>query len=510
MFKTITDAIPADRDYPARQRTIDLRRRVLNGTIYDHLPNGFHEEKGRNDEYIPLRSRRPSVRSSLAKTVVDDSVSLLFSEGHFPTAECADEKTRNALGRIAKETKLNEVMIDAATRGSVGSVAILLRVLKNRRGRNRLFFKVLDTEYLSPQWFAGEPDTLQSVVERYKVKGKLLRQMGYAIEEADFAADFWFEREWTDSTEIWYVPFKVDPSAAEAGDGLSPRIDDGEGRTTQHDLGFVPIVWVRNLPSGDDIDGACTFKEAIDTIIEIDYLLSQGGRALKYASDPTLLIKEPAVGNDGQLVKGAANAIVVDKDGDAKLLEIDGTASEALLGFVKALRDLALESIHGNRTNPEKIATAQSGRAIELLNQALIWLADRLRISYGEGALLSLLRMVVAVSQKFELFVDGETIGKLDDSAPITLRWPAWYAPTQGEKSQLATTLKTHADAGHMSRETAVKTIAPVYDIEDTAKEIDAIERDRKDGLDRPVSLDRPDSSDRPSSEGQDEETATT
>ena len=33
---------------------------------------------------------------------------------------------------------------------------------------------------------------------------------------------------------------------------------------------------------------------AIETKIEIDYQLSQAGRGLKYSSDPTLLIKEPA------------------------------------------------------------------------------------------------------------------------------------------------------------------------------------------------------------------------
>ena len=32
---------------------------------------------------------------------------------------------------------------------------------------------------------------------------------------------------------------------------------------------------------------------------------------------------------------------------------------------------------------------AQSGRALELMNQGLIWLADNLRVSYGEGALLA-------------------------------------------------------------------------------------------------------------------------
>ncbi len=37
MFKTITDAIDRDKDYPERQFKIDILSRVLNGEIYDHL-----------------------------------------------------------------------------------------------------------------------------------------------------------------------------------------------------------------------------------------------------------------------------------------------------------------------------------------------------------------------------------------------------------------------------------------------------------------------------------------
>ena len=71
----------------------------------------------------------------------------------------------------------------------------------------------------------------------------------------------------------------------------------------------------------DPSDGACTFRAAIETQIEIDYQLSQAGRGLKYSSDPTLLIKEPAT-TDSEIVKGAGNALVVSEKGDAKLLEI--------------------------------------------------------------------------------------------------------------------------------------------------------------------------------------------
>jgi hypothetical protein len=62
------------------------------------------------------------------------------------------------------------------------------------------------------------------------------------------------------------------------------------------------------------------------TQVEIDYQLSQVGRGLKYSSDPTLLLKDPALA-DGDMVKGAGNALVVSEKGDARLLEIGGTAS---------------------------------------------------------------------------------------------------------------------------------------------------------------------------------------
>ncbi len=45
----------------------------------------FMRREAQAGEYIPLRLRRPSVRYPLCRTVVEDSVSLLFSEGHFPT-----------------------------------------------------------------------------------------------------------------------------------------------------------------------------------------------------------------------------------------------------------------------------------------------------------------------------------------------------------------------------------------------------------------------------------------
>lgn len=170
MFQTICDLIPHDVDYSPRTRTLDILRRALDGTLYDVLPHQFHEERGSSGEYIPLRSRRPSVRYALCRIVVEDSVALLFSEGHFPRFDSPNRHVR------AKEARLNQLMIDAAIRGSVGSIAILMRVL-----RGRVFFDILDTTYLTPQWDREEPDTLANVSEKYKVRSSILAAAGYEL-----------------------------------------------------------------------------------------------------------------------------------------------------------------------------------------------------------------------------------------------------------------------------------------------------------------------------------------
>ena len=453
MFDTLCDLVPRDSDYPDRVRKLTILNRVLNGTLYDVLPYHFHEERSDAGEYIPLRQRRPSVRYPLCRIVVEDSVSLLFSEGHFPTIDSSDSTTRSVFANIIKETRLNLVMIQAAMTGATGSVALLLRVLKGR-----VFVDVLDTIYLTPVWDPEEPDTLARVDERYKVSGRDLAAKGYAVDDLD--GQYWFSRCWDASGETWFEPVPVAQPTPPVVDPI---------RSVSHKLGVVPIVWIRNLPgladTGDSCDGACTFAAAMYTQVEIDYQLSQVGRGLKYSSDPTLLLKDPSL-PDGELVRGAGNALIVSEKGDARLLEIGGTASAAVIDYVRTLRELALESIHGNRSSPDKVAAAQSGRALELLNQGLIWLADNLRTSYGEVGLLQLARLIVRASQIYTLIVFGEEIEPLPADAMLSLKWPRWYPTTADDRQKDVQSLTSLVASGCITRETALKAIANCYDIE--------------------------------------------
>ena len=453
MFQTICDLIPNDPDLTVRSRRLDILTRVLDGTLYDVLPYEFHDERSPSGEYVPLRRRRPSVRYALSRVVVEDSVALLFSEGHFPAIQSSDSQVRDAMAAVVRDCRLNQVMVEAATRGSVGSSAILLRVL-----RGRAFLDVLDTACLTPVWEAEVPDVLSCLTERYKAPGADLIAAGFDV--ADASMTYWFERRWDREWETWFVPRAVGTEGSATRD---------EGRSVRHGLGFVPIVWIKNLPGGVAPDGACTFRAAVETSIEIDYQLSQAGRGLKYSSDPTLLIKEPA-GIEGELVRGAANALVVSEKGDARLLEINGTAAGAVLDYVRTLRELALEGVHGNRAEASRMRAPMSGRALELMNQGLVWLADQLRVSYGEGGLLAVLRMILRAGKVYPLFVGGSQLGLLDAEASLSLVWPSWYPATSEDRARDASTVLSLVKAGQMSRAAAVRVLSADWGLDAAAE----------------------------------------
>lgn len=453
----------SDPDYPPRVARLRFLTKVRDGRLYDHIPYAFSEERNGNGEYIPLSKRRPSVRTGICRVVVEDSVALLFGEGRFPMVEAPTPELRSIIKELIVETRLGEVMNAAAIHGSVGSVAVLLRILSGRA-----FFEMLDTTYLTPNWCLAAPDTLETVVELRKVTAAQLRAAGYTVPDGEF----WFQREWGEAAETWFYPISV----ADYASGKLPQVDPE--RTVVHGLGFVPMVWIKNLPSQDKIDGPCTFEAAISTVIEMDYQLSQAGRGLKYASDPTLLIKEPAIAGEGSIVRSAGNALVVSEKGDAKLLEINGTAAAAVVEYVRVLREISLESIHGNRTNVDKMSGAQSGRALELMNQGLLWLADRLRITYGQNGLLPLIRMVCLASNRLSVTVCGKPVDRLESDG-LVLKWARFSPPSYAEKLQEAQAYRTLRDGGLMSQETVIGKIAADNDIEDLNEEVSKIAKDQ-------------------------------
>jgi len=151
-FQIIAARHPHDKDFP-RAHGVNVRLSLLNGTFYSHQPYPFHQEYAGN-EYIPLHDRAPNTHTGTnqLRTVIDDHVSMLFGDGHFPEVDTANAVVRKATKDFIKDVGLVERMREAARLGSVGSVGIHLKVLQRPGGPARMFVDVHTTAYLTPEY----------------------------------------------------------------------------------------------------------------------------------------------------------------------------------------------------------------------------------------------------------------------------------------------------------------------------------------------------------------------
>jgi hypothetical protein len=463
-WQTLKPLISNDSDYPERANNLSALTAVVEGKQYAGLLYDFWTEDSGANKYIEMDKRRPSVRTNLCAVTVKESASLLFSQGRFPRiVVAADAEESDRMQALVEAAELRCAMDEAVVIGSVGSVAILVKFLSDR-----VFLEPMKTAFLTPTFDPNEPDKLLRVVERYKAKGKHLTGMKGAETRKPYQ-NYWCQRSWNTAAETIYFPQTI----KDASEGKPPQVLS----ELAHNLDFVPIVWIKNLPGGEGCDGACTFEPGIDSVIELDYMESQADRAMRYMGDPKLIIKGK-LSSAEDLTASAANAIVVPADGgDAKLLELQGGSSEAFDRRSKALRLHALEAMHGNLADPDKVSAATSGRAMELLHQRQIWQADRLRVSYGKG-LMRIIRMIGEAASVYTVTVNDERLEPFTDRG-LSLAWGAWFDPTYGDVVSFMSGLTGGTQGGVISEETATKVAAPVFGIIDVDAERKQIATER-------------------------------
>lgn len=481
MFEIVKNLTPRDKDYPERYYPLFIYKRVLDGTLYTCFRHQYHEEyigSQITPKYIPEIERAPCINTGLniMRSVVEQSVGFLFGEDRFPDFLIEDDNTKQWIANIVKDTHLVRIMQDAVTKGSIGSVAIQIKVLQNR-----FFLVVHDTVFMTPTFDSESPDTLTKIVEQKKVLGKDLVLAGYVIPEDEITQWFWFQRDWDAQEETWYIPWKV---GAEKDDKFRKRRDDN--RSVVHNLDMVPWVWIRNLVGSDnDIDGRCTFEPAIENCIQIDYALSRADRALKYNADPLTVIKTRSPNTIEDFIRSTDNALVLGVEGDAKILEVTGDAAHAILDTVEELKDEAMQAIHGSRADPDKLAVSQSSVAQRMLYLPMVQLASHLRISYGDCGLVPLLKMMIQIAAKFPIKVLGKVAKSPDPSQDIELTWTDFFPSTPFDQQQVSQTMMTLVQSGIMSKRTALLNMRKYFDYDDIDDEVAQIKKEKDEDAQR-------------------------
>lgn len=460
-FKELRDRwVQADK-YPkgTSDRFIDLdcREKLLNDTLFDILQFPFSKEENGPNNYIDLLERRPAVIYNLAKVIVNHTSALTFGEAHAPAVRIADTdaqddpknivKTHETFEQVIETLELDAVMLEAMRRGSVGSAAIVLRRLPD----GTPWLDIIDGKYCTPFFDPADPRELLHLDQIYSVTAEDLRLSGYT-ERYDPDKIYFIKVTYTKDLRLVSLPLEQkkyeklgekDPDDATGQRTIAWQRD--EARTYDNDFSFMGVWWIKNLEGRGRLDGECTFEAIKDITIEISYILSQIGRGYRYTADPLMVItdgalattidplggSDPDMGDGSQaMIKSPARAIRLPSGASADLLEIAADGLKGAGEHVRMLREYGLEVLSGMKSESKDEGGTQSGRALHLMHQALVWLVERFRTSYGTRAFLPVLRGVFRALQEGDLLIAGVDTSVLDPDQPLRLMWPPWTAPS--------------------------------------------------------------------------------
>ena len=480
-----------------RYKRLDAYERLLEGTIYEHLGYAFDQEKGSGGKYIPILDRRPAIKYGLAKIVVDQHAAMTFGEAHFPHVRCiqpmqekqtkGQEATEAACAALIRTMNLPAVMQSALRKGSIGSAALIVKI----RDDGTPHIDVVSGKNAKPKLNSGNYAKLDALDRLWPIDGETLADFDYPVAKEDYAKTFWL-RTLVDKTDwIWFLPLE-DKDYRNIGQkddngNVIEWVEDTE-RSGEHGFSETPAIWLRNLMVGDDaIDGRCTFGEVADICVSIDYVLSQMARGLRYSMDPLLVIsmgemgqasldlspKGPGGSND--IVK-TAGVLALGEGSQAQLLEITGKGFEASQEFARKMREYAIEVCGGLKSDSENESGPQSGRALELHYQVVVFHIERLRVSYGTDGLLPLLKMLLRALKEGAIDLqDGVNWSGIDLETPLSLTWPAWWAARGSDlmaeltAMQLAAGGSVKAPVPLLAPELVSRIVAQKLDLEDPA-----------------------------------------
>lgn len=412
-------------DLSSRYRRLTVLDRLLDGTIYDDLEHSFYEEETPDGKYIKIEDRRPCVRYNLPKYIAKTTARKLFAGAHAPKLTHSSEEVVEKLKTLANSSNLFYYMLQASIWASVGSVAATFKIVDDR-----FLIEIWRSRFCWPTFKSdGQLDSLRIAYPTKDWPAGAVDWEGKLVDAED--ENYWFIRDVTDKAEITYRPICEDDWNPIEGPDSKLVVE----KEVFHKLGFVPAQWGVNLAGGEFPDGDSTFGPAIDMSIEMDYTMSQIGAGVRYNAAPQVVLQGDLADGDSKGINRGPSRILHLKapvkdatgmtfgGGDAHLLEMTGTGTDAGVKYIAALRKFALETVAAARKDPERTKGPLSGKAVEALDDQFVDLVQELRSSLGDTFMLSLLKKMVlaGIETKHPLF-KGMSKGETEEIGVIWKR----------------------------------------------------------------------------------------
>jgi len=467
-------------DWDGKERVGAVEREAI--ATAGFLPPGFYDAGGQMNAF-PLKFRKPTSPYHLAKVIVDRFTGLLFSERLHPRVKVEDdEATEDYVSALIKATGLWAHMILARTYGGATGTAVL-------------GFQFVDgqpiVEVHDPRWIIPDFE------DRHALKLKKI-EIKYQFPKEVYDPD---SREW-DEIPYWYrrtIDEKSDILYHEV-----PVTDEEpvwqENKRVDHNFGFCPIVWIQNMPVLDSIDGDPDAHGIFDNIEAIDALIAQAHRGTISNCDPTLLVKTDAPLSD--VKTGSSTTLKLPAGGDAKFLELQGTATKAAIELADRERAWALEVAQCVLEHPD--VANRTATEVERSYGSMISKADVMREQYGERGIKKILMMMLLVARRLGTATKvGDKMVRSQVSLPqkmgkdeegkrtstprdfgkgisMEMQWPKYFEPTGEEISKATDAAGKAKELGLIDEKHAVEHVADMFNVDDVESMMEVIAEEKE------------------------------
>lgn len=456
-----------------RNNNLNLVEQYLENEQYNHLAPWKACDPA-SEEYTKVRDRKPSIIFPFTKILQDRVSSKLVGDSTFPEFEIPEHEDETFLfNEMIRASMFAPIMLDTA-KNFISYTSAFVR-FKFVNGSPKLINYV--SNYCYPEF--DDADELEKVTIKFVYDTDEMGTNGRCIKR-------WYKCVLDKNSDIEYDNPEYNPESGE-----EPEFE--EVSRFDHGLGFVQGQWFRWGETEFDFDGSqipltVQMKGFIDAI---NYNLSQSDSAVSYGLDPQLVIKGMTEDEVDGLIKSASKAWLLGRpENDAKFLEVTGagvkTAIEHERTLMKRASDLARIVFH----DPDKmVGSAQSGKALEILNSSLVEFVNELRPWFGKGMTGLLQKMVIAVcmlnDQGFETVFNQLPQGYFPASLDVREKWGPIFQLTIQDMQQLVSVATMATNGNIISRARAghwLKTQGVDFGVEDWELETQIIDNQKTFG----------------------------
>lgn len=455
----MTDDLNTTKEW--RSDFLDLLDRYYENNQYDDLIAWDEATAPGQDEYVPVRKRKPRMIYNLGKVLVDKVAAKLTGSSAFPSFVVEDDDEATAFFRVVqKASKFRKKMIEPIKHMLISGAVFVRYYLVN----GQIQIEYTKSKYCWP--------TFDELGELSSVEIKYVYDDGADLKPNGDPTKKWFRILLTKTADIMYDTPEYRPGVKATFEEVSRN---------EHGLGWVQGEWMNTHDDKFDFDGYGLYCDILGFIDELNYSLSQGSQANSYAQEPQLTVTKIDEDELETLVKSSSKAWNLGREGEAKFLESTGKGIEAGIELRDKVKRFALDVVRVEINDPEKhTGTAQSGDALQQLQAPLCELVDELRAML-EGKLVNLLIKIGMTCLHYNALGMETAIetppGYLPGSLDITTHWPPIFPPTLADINMAAAAANTLSTGQIISRDSLTRWIAQMLpNIDNIEEELKKIE----------------------------------